>query len=168
MTAEIIANRERRYAEVLKEHEVALKLQQTIDDRLREASDRQKAITKRRLAAQSNEAEAAEYAALAGDISTLEHMLNVAKSATKDAQDMCHAGFVSNREADEEFKAQQAALEYAALRVKCEDVEKVFVRAIRAVGLAGKKIGHHTLGTSWQRSDALHRALDLGVIPPEA
>jgi len=165
--AETLARGERLHAEAVAEHNAALDKHKGIDARLKDAATRMTAITKRRIDGDSNDQETAEFAALSGDVALLEKMVATAKKEADLAFQKIHAVVVSYDEAKQMLARQQAQMEYNALLATARDVESVFCQAIRATGLAGRKIGHHTLSQSFARSDVLHRALDLGVIPPQ-
>lgn len=165
--SETLARGERLHTEAVSEHNAALDKHNGINARLKDAATRMSAITKRRIDGESNDQETAEFAALSGDVALLEKMLATAKKETDLAFGKVHSVFVEFDEAKQMLARQQAQMEYNALLATAKDVESVFCQAIRAVGLAGRKIGHHVLSQSFTRSDVLHRAIDLGCLPPQ-
>lgn len=167
MSIENLARAERQHAEAVAEHQAALEKERGISDRLKDAAALQSAITQRRLNGESNDQEAAEFAALNGDVALLQKMLTTAQAGTKLAADKLHACYVAHSEFEASHARMQDQAKYEALLAKTREIETLFVKAIRATGLAGKRVGHFTLTQSFTKSDALHRALDLGVIPPE-
>ncbi len=167
LDSETLARGERLHAEAVAEHETARAKQKEIDERLKGVSAKMHDITQRRVSGQSTDAETAEFAALHADAELLRKMLADAKNVTALAADKIHAVVIAHDDARQAFDRQQAEMEFNALLATTREIETVFCKALRAVALAGKKVGHHTLSQSFQKSDALHRALDLGVIPPE-
>lgn len=165
MTAENLARGERLHQEAIAAHQAASDKAQAITDRLASIRTRQQAITESRLAGTSNDQEAAEYAALTGDAELLGKMQIEAQAAIKTATDQAHGAYVWYTDAKRAHDREQAGIEYEALRAKTAEIEALFVRAIAATHAAGRGVGHHTLGQSWQPSQPLHRAVHYGVCP---
>lgn len=168
MTVENIAKGERIHFEAVGELEAAQEKEESINSRLKDASDRMRAISQRRIDGQATEAETAEFAALHGDADLLQTMLTAAQAETKLANQKVHEAFVWSTDAARAHERERAAIEYEALKLKTQDIEKVFCKAIGMTARAGRKVGHHTLSQSFQPSQTLHRAINLGVAPPEA
>ncbi len=167
MSAENLARGERMHVEALAEHQSALHKEQGIDARIADIAKRMNAISQRRIAGTSNDQEAAEFAALGGDSQLLTQMLAAAKAETKLAGDKVRGAVAWYGDAQNAHMRQQAELEYNALQLRTKEIEAVFVRAIGATARAGKAIGHHSLSQSFKISETLHRAINLGVIPPQ-
>lgn len=165
MSSENLAKAERQHAEMVAQHQAALEKQKCLDARLSDTAERMKAISQRRIDGTSNDAEAAEFAALHGDAALLEKMLATAKAETAQAFERVHGASCVYNDTKSAHERQKVAIEYECLRQKCADIEAVFCRALGMVARAGKKLGHHTLSQSYRPSDTLHRALNLGVAP---
>jgi len=165
---EDLARYERLHSESVADHKTAQAKQNGINDRLKDIAAQMTAITQRRIDGTSSDHEASEFAALAGDSQLLTGMLATAKAETKLAADKIHACYVVHDDAKNAHDRQQAQVEYIAMLAKTSEIEAVFVKAIRATALAGKKVGHFVLSQSFRPSEPLDRALRLGVIPPDA
>jgi hypothetical protein len=136
--------------------------------RLEDVKARMADITDRRISGTSSDRDAAEYAALHGDAALLEKLLTAARQTEKLATEKMRQANAFLIDAQREHDRELATVKYQALLAKCKEIEAVFCRAIGEVGRAGQVIGISTLGQAFQKSDTLHRALDLGVPPPAA
>ncbi len=165
--SENLARYERQHQEAAAAHAAALEKQNDINSRLQDIAERMATITKRRVAGDVDPAETSEYAALQGDSQLLAQMLATAKEETKLAAETVHAAYTVFHDAQNAQAILENKAKYEALLAKTREIEVVFCKAIRLTALAGKSVGHFTLSQSFTKSDTLHRALDLGVIPPE-
>lgn len=166
MSDENLARGERMHADATAAHEAAQAAEKEIDARLADIAKRTQAISQRRINGQSNEQEAAEFAALKGDSDLLEKMLAEAKKKTKLASDQAVGSYHWYQDAKTAHQREQDHVQYQALLTATEEIEQMYLRAIGQLAKAGKRIGHHTLSQSWRPSDTMHRAFNLGVAPP--
>lgn len=136
---------------------------QKIEQRLAECRQRQQEITAARLAGTAPADSAAEFGALAADLSALEKMHSTAQaeaaliSTDKERNTLAELENLMRRNQDEEF--------FNALAGKVSEIELLLCKAIAAAHQAGRKIGHHSLSQSWKPSTALDRAVHYGVSP---
>lgn len=166
MSHDNIAKSQRIHFEAVSELEVAQEKESSIDVRLKDASARMRAISQLRIDGKATENETAEFAALHGDTALLTTMLETAQAETKLATQKVHEAFVWSTDAARAHDREQAAVEFQALKTKTQEIEAVFCKAIGMTARAGKRLGHHSLSQSFQASQALHRAINLGVAPP--
>lgn len=165
---ETLARIERQHQSAVAAHAEARAKQYEISSRFTDTADRMQAITEKRISSgTSSEKDNAEYAALSGDLELLKKMHEAAKAATRLQFETMQACFDGYTEAERQHNLKQAELAFTAMHVKVKEIEKVFCQAIRALALQGQKLGKHTLSMSYSKGETLHRAIDLGVIPPE-
>lgn len=167
MPLEALSRFERQHQDAVMTHAAAKAKSDNIKTRVDDTAQRMATITQKRIDGNATDQETAEFAALQGDLELLKKMQVAAKDATQIAADTVHAAYVAHQEAENIQTRIQNEAEYQALLAKTREIEAVFCRAIRLTALAGKKIGHFTLSQSFQKSDVLHKAFDLGVIPEE-
>ena len=162
-----LAAAQRIRAGALATHTTAETKVQAILDKLDAARSQREAISIKRVSGVVDPGSDQAYHALSGDIGVLERMLVQARAELKvEAENLSSANvWLANEKA--EHDKQQAQVEYQATLATVREVEKVFCKALRAVALAGQKVGHMTLGSSFHKGDTLHRALDLNIIPLE-
>ena len=136
-----------------------------IDERIAQVTARQSAISEARLSGKSTPAEAAEFAALGGDLALLQKLrtsaeaeVAVAKSQLAKETDRLYS------EKEGHYRRKREAV-FAALHTRTQEIEKIFVKSLGATARAGREIGHLTLGTSYKISQPLDYALRLNVIP---
>ncbi len=167
MSSKELAKAQRQHAEALASHTAADAKAQTILDKLDTTRFKRDDVSQKRVAGLIDPDSDRAYAALSGDIGVLERMLTQARAElTVEAENLRSAGaYLTNETAAHAM--QQAQVEYQATLAKVREIEAMFCKALRAVALAGQKIGHSTLGTSFHKCDTLHRAFDLNLVPPE-
>ena len=134
-------------------------------DRVNEARARMDEITQRRVGGTSTAAEAAKYSALHGNLTLLAKMLTGAQEAEAQAVERVHGAFIYYSEAKNVHGREQAEARFKALQETCREIDAVLCKALGELGRAGQTIGMSTLGSCFQKSDTLHRALDLNVTP---
>jgi len=156
----------RIHSEAQSDQTTAAAHSQTLSDRLADIRQRQSNVTARRLAGTANERDASEFAALTGDADALEKMLASARAAQALTADKTRQALTALEQVQKEHAHGQAVAKYHALLDQCTKIEAMFCRALGEVGRAGQAIGISTLGQAFHRSNVLHRALDLNVIPP--
>lgn len=145
-----------------RQQEAQAKLQK-IEHRLAECRQRQQEITAARLDGTATPDSAAEFGALAADISALEKMGATAQaeaaliSTDKERNTLAELENMMRRNQDQEL--------FTALAAKVTEIELLLCKAIAAAHQAGRRIGHHSLSQSWKPSNALDRAIRLGVSP---
>ncbi len=160
-----LARGTRLHQEAVAEHASASEQSQHNESRLNEVRDRMATITERRVSGKASDQEAAEYAALQGDAALLQKMLTAAKQAESVAAEKMHAAFHYYTDALVAHNRELAKAKFQALKEQCQQIEAMFVKALGEVGRAGRAIGISTLGQCYQKSDTLHRALDLNMTP---
>lgn len=162
-----LAKAQRMHADATASHTAAEAKAQAILDKLDTARFKRDDVSQKRVTGLVDPDSDRAYAALSGDITVLERMLTQARAErTVEAENLRSASaWLTNEKAAHD--RQQAQVEYQATLAKTREIEAVFCKAIRAVALAGQKIGHSTLGQSFQKCDTLHRAFDLNLVPPE-
>ncbi|MDD2883085.1 MAG: hypothetical protein PHQ58_21950 [Rhodoferax sp.] len=162
-----LARAERMNAEAQAQLESARDLVQQNTERLNDTRRKMHFITERRVAGTCTSAEANEFAALGGDEILLQKMLVAAEQAKAAAIDQVHGAFAYFTDAKAAHDREMAEARFQALLEKTRQIEAVFCQALGALGRAGQAIGKSTLGSCFQKSDRLHRALDLNIIPSE-
>ena len=145
-----------------RQHEAQAKTQK-IEQRLAECRQRQQEITAARLDGTAPPDSAAEFGALAADISALEKMHSTAQaeaaliSTDPERNRLAEMESMMRRNQDQEL--------FNALSLKVSEIELLLCKAIAAAHGAGRKLGHHSLSQSWKPSIALERAVHYGVSP---
>jgi len=104
------------------------------------ARTRQAEITRRRLADQSTDKEAAEYAALAGDLAVLNDLLAEARSRAQASEPTEQRAVLARAEADLREATEGAAFDATVERAR--EAERVYIAHLRAVWAAAKGRGH--------------------------
>ncbi len=168
MSARELARAQRMHADATASHTTAEAKVQTILDKLDTARFKRDDVSQKRVAGLIEPDSDRAYAALSGDIAVLERMLTQARAElTVKAENLQSVSACLATETAAHAR-QQDQVEYEATLAKVREIEAVFCKAIRAVALAGQKIGRSTLGQSFQKCDTLHRAFDLNLVPPES
>lgn len=167
MSTKELATAQRMHADALATHTTAETKVQAILDKLDAARSQRDDVSMKRVSGQIDPASERAYMALSGDITVLERMLAQARTELKVEAENLNSASVDLTNAKAAHDRHQAEVEYQATLATVREIEAIFCKAIRAVALAGQKIGHSTLGTSFQKCDTLHRAFDLNIIPPE-
>lgn len=147
-------------------HNDALSKVAQVEQRISDSRRRQREITATRLEGESSPAEAAEFAALAGDLETLASMLTKARQEA----DALRPDDARNRLAYAQQHADRelAQAEMDALSQKAAQLDAALCRCVGMIHFIGRqRFQHVALSQSWRPSAALDRALRLGV-PPEA
>lgn len=157
-----LARIQREHEEASKRHHGALAEAQKVRARINEAQQRQAEITARRVAGESTPEEAGEYAMLHADIEALQPLLAAAEARA--------AELLPTRE-EAALQAAQGAVKrehdqatFDALSARLQSLERAFLEGLSATHAAGKRIGHVSLGKTWQPSRMLKAAVGEGII----
>ncbi len=139
-------------------------------DRLRQLADdaraRQTAITTRRLAGSSTEAEASEYAALVGDIEVL-NQLHAEAQALADSL-APHEARAAVRQAERDLEECAGQIQHDTLMARCREIEAAFVNCLREAHRSGKARGARTAGDAFQLCPELAQTARFGRFLPGA
>ncbi|MFZ4479693.1 MAG: hypothetical protein ACOYNZ_07350 [Rhodoferax sp.] len=166
MSAETLAQIERAHLSAARVHEEASTKAASIEQRLTTINDRIAAISAARVAGTATATESDELVLATHDKTALERMYADVQAEVKANGDNLHAVAVAYSDALTAHKREQAQLEFLALRQKAGEIEAMLVRAIAETHRVGKALGHSVLSSSWQPSQAMHRAITMNV-PPE-
>lgn len=130
------------------------------------ARARQQAITNARLEGEGTEAEAAEFAALAGDIAMLTTMHN---EATEALQPLGRAALAAGNDVlmlTQAFERATAEEKYQAIAARTAEIEALLCKAIASQFEAGQAIGRGPLiSNSWRMSIGLDRIVRVNALP---
>ena len=160
-----LARGERLNEEAQAELAAARDLLRQNTERVNEARARVDEITQRRVGGTSTPAEAAEYAALQGDLTLLAKMLTGAQEAEERAVQRVHGAFIYYTDALNAHNMELAEARFKALQEKCREIEAVFIQALGEVGRAGQAIGIHTMGSAYPKSTSIRQVFDLNMTP---
>jgi len=108
--------------------------------RIQQCRTRQGEITSRRLAGQADEKEAAEYAALNGDLDVLRGLL--AEAQTRANQSRPDTARAALAHAESELRDAQVQAEFDALVEHAREVERAYIAALGRVWNAARARGH--------------------------
>lgn len=152
----------REHEEAAKRHRGALAEAQKVRARIAEAQQRQAEITRNRVAGNSNPDEAGEFILLQRDIEALQPL---------QAEAEAHAAELQPTREEAALQAAQAAVGrehdqaiFDALSARLEALERAFCECLSATHAAGKRLGHVSLGKTWQPSRMLKAAVGEGII----
>jgi cob(I)alamin adenosyltransferase len=115
--------------------------------RIERCNTAQTAITSRRLAGTSSDADAAEFAALAGDINTLNALLAEAQSKATASQPTQERADLARAEND--LLAHRAEVIMAAAIAHTREIERAYVECLRAVWVEAQARGVRTPGDAY-------------------
>lgn len=156
-------------ARVTREHEEAAKRYRTafveaqkLKSRINEAQQRQAEITARRVAGESTPEEAGEYAMLHADIEALQPLLAEAEARAAELQPTREEAALQAAQDAVKREAEQATFD--ALSARLQALEEAFCRCLAETHAAGKRLGHVSLGKTWQPSRMLKAAVGEGII----
>ena len=156
-------------ARVTREHEEAAKRYRTafveaqkLKSRINEAQQRQAEITARRVAGESTPEEAGEYAMLHADIEALQPLLAEAEARAAELQPTREEAAV--QAAQDAVKREHDQAAFHALSDRLQALEEAFCRCLAETHAAGKRLGHVSLGKTWQPSRMLKAAIGEGII----
>ena len=167
MSTSQLAKGERLHEQAQAELASARDLLHQNTERVNEVKTRMNEITLRRVGGTGTEKDAAEYAALQGDLGLLEKMLCSAQAAHAHAIENVHGAFVYYTDAKNAHERELAEARFKALQEKCREVEAVFIQCLGAVGRAGQAIGISTMGSAYPKSNAIRQVFDLNMTPTE-
>ncbi len=152
----------REHEEAAKRHRGAVGEAQKVRARIEAAQVRQREITARRVAGESTPEEAGEYAMLHADIEALQPLLAEAEARAAELQPTREEAALQAAQAAVKREAEQAT--FNALSARLQSLERAFLECLSATHAAGKRIGHVSLGKTWQPSRMLKAAVGEGVI----
>lgn len=117
--------------------------------RITDCETRRAVITQRRLAGESSQDEANEFAALAGDVTVLRELFNDAQAKVNSLDPSAQRNALA--QAQTELLAHQKQIEFDAIVARAREVEAIYVRCMNAVWEASTKRGHRrTFGEVYQ------------------
>lgn len=157
-----LARIQREYEEATKCHRGAVGEAQKVRARINEAQQRQAEITARRVAGESSNEERAEFIMLQLDIEALEPLAKEAEARAAELQPTREEAALQAARAAVKREAEQATFD--ALSARLQSLERAFLECLSATHAAGKRIGHVSLGKTWQPSRMLKAAVGEGVI----
>jgi hypothetical protein len=163
MNIQHIATARQKLEEAERRQQEAQAKAQKIEQRLAECIQRQQEITAARLDGTATADSAAEFTALAADITALEKMYSTTQaeaaliSTDKERRTLAELENMLRSNQDQEL--------FNALSGKVSEIERLLCKAISESHKVGRRLGHHTLIQSWKPSDALNRAFHHGVSP---
>lgn len=152
----------REHEEAGKHHRAAIAEAQKIRGRIAEAQQRQAEITRNRVAGNSNPDEAGEFIMLQHDIEALEPLVKEAEARAAELQPTREEAALHAARASVKREAEQATFD--ALSARLQSLERAFLECLSATHAAGKRIGHVSLGKTWQPSRMLKAAVGEGVL----
>lgn len=157
-----LARIQREYEEATKCHRGALAEAQKVRARIHEAQQRQAEITARRIAGESNSDEAGEFIMLQRDIEALEPLAKEAEARAAELQPTREE--VALRAAQAAVGREHDQAIFDALSARLQALEEAFCRCLAETHAAGKRLGHVSLGKTWQPSRMLKAAVGEGII----
>ena len=157
-----LARIQRELEEAAKRHRGALTEAQKIRGRIAEAQQRQAEITRNRVAGNSNPDEAGEFIMLQHDIEALQ--LLQAEAEARAAELLPTREEAACRAAQDAVKREHDQAAFHALSDRLQSLERAFLECLSATHAAGKRIGHVSLGKTWQPSRMLKAAVGEGII----
>lgn len=157
-----LARIQREYEEATKCHRGAVGEAQKVRARINEAQQRQAEITARRVAGESSDEERAEFIMLQRDIEALQPLLAEAEARAAELQPTREEAALQAAQAAMGREHDQAIFD--ALSARLQSLERAFLECLSATHAAGKRIGHVSLGKTWQPSRMLKAAVGEGVI----
>jgi len=107
--------------------------------RVEQCQARKSAITARRLAGQSTPEEAAEFAALGGDLDVLADLLGQARASANASRPDAARAALARAEAELQQAREQAAFDAVVERAR--EIERVYIAALDKVWLASRARG---------------------------
>ena len=157
-----LARATRELEQAGKHHRAAIAEAQKVRARIEAAQVRQREITARRVAGESTPEESGEYAMLHADIEALQPLLAEAEARAAELQPTRAEAALRDAQAAVRREHDQAA--FHALSDRLQSLERAFLECLSATHAAGKRIGHVSLGKTWQPSRMLKAAVGEGVL----
>lgn len=155
MNASQVAEARRILDNATAEHQAANEKAQAIRERIAASTLRQSAITAARINGTSSPAEAAEYAALAGDVEALQKMLTVAQAASASLLADQNAAADKLRLIEQQHQLAQTQLAFDALKTRAEKLEAAFCDCVAQLHGQGQKLGNVSLVMSYRPTQRL-------------
>jgi len=152
----------REHEEASKRHRAALAEAHQVRSRIEAAQARQREITARRVAGESSDEERAEFIMLQHDIEGLEPLLKEAEARAAELLPTREESALQAAHAAVKREHEQATFD--ALSARLQALEEAFCRCLMETHQAGKRIGHVSLGKTWQPSRILKAAVAENVI----
>lgn len=157
-----LARIQREHEEASKRHRGALAEAQKVRARIAEAQQRQAEITRNRVAGNSNPDEAGEFILLQRDIEALQPLQAEAEARAAELQPTREEAAV--QAAQDAVKREHDQAAFHALSDRLQALEEAFCRCLAETHAAGKRLGHVSLGKTWQPSRMLKAAVGEGII----
>lgn len=155
MTPEILATAQRIHAEAQASHLAAAEKAGAIQSRIAAAQLRQSEITTARINGTSSPAEAAEFAALGGDVEALQKMLTAAQAASASLLADHHAAADNLRIVEQQHAIEQTRATFDALKSRAEMLEAAFCGCVAELHGHGQKLGNVSLVMSFRPTQRL-------------
>lgn len=156
MTPQNVAAAQRNLTEAQAAHVAAAEKSTAIQTRIADAKLRQSEITTARVNGTSSPAEAAEFAALGGDVGLLEKMLAEAQTSSASLLAAQHIAADHLRMVQGQFDTAQAQLAFDALTGKAQLLEDTLINCIKELHTQGRNLGRGpSLTMSWRPSRTL-------------
>lgn len=166
ITAARLASAKLRAAEADDALAVATDRADKLAAKIANARARQQAITNARLEGEGTEAEAAEFAALSGDIEVLTGMHEEASTAL---QPLGRAALAANNDVlalNQALDRATAEATYQAIAARTAEIEALLCKAIASQFEAGQAIGRGPLiSNSWRMTSDLDRIVRVNALP---
>ena len=155
MSATELAAARRTLDNAKSEHEAAAGKCQSIRARIASATLRQSEITSARINGQSNAADTAEYAALAGDVEALNGILATAEADAAAKLATQHAAQEALARAEQQHAMERTREAFNALKSRAEMLEAALCGCVAALHAEGQKLGNVSLVMSFRPSQRL-------------
>lgn len=164
--ARALAGANQIYAERRVELEEARKQADALAARIAEAQGRQRSITTSRIEGEGTQAEAAEFAALAGDIQVLGEMHQEAQGKLLPLGQAVSAAEANVMRQAQAWERHQQEEVFKALATRTAEIEALLINSVRALHESGKAMSGHQLVTqSWRPTQDLEKLFRLHVLP---
>lgn len=155
MNARQVAEARRLLDNATAEHQAAAEKAQSIRNRIAASTLRQSEITANRINGISTPAEAAEYAALAGDVEALKAMLAVAETDSTVKLAGHHTAKDDLAVVEQAHATEQTQLAFDALKARAEMLESAFCGCVAELHKHGQKLGLVSLVMSYRPTQKL-------------
>lgn len=155
MNASQVAEARRTLDNATAEHQAIAEKALAIRGRITASTLRQSEITTNRINGASTPAEAAEYAALAGDVEALKAMLEAAEADTNAKLAAFHSAKEALAIVEGAHATEQTRLTFNALKARAEMLEAAFCGCVAELHGHGQKLGNVSLVMSYRPSQRL-------------
>lgn len=156
MTPQNVATAQRNLSEAQAAHVAAADKVAAIHTRIADAKLLQSRISANRVNGKSSPAEAAEFAALGGDVGLLEKMLAEAQTTAASLLSAQHIAADHLRTVQGQFDTAQAQIAFDALTGKAQLLEDTLISCVKELHTQGRNLGRGpSLTMSWRPSRTL-------------